>query len=125
MWANPSIRAPVQGNQPSLTRGAPQASAQQQLQDDANHFGPGNESYRFGGTTHQLPGLAQSSNQAQSGNAEDFPPLGGLGGDVDRRGSLLSAFGGPGNLGLQTSRLGFEQAEMGLRGPGDRNVRLL
>jgi hypothetical protein len=124
MWSNSSIRAPAQGNQSIVSRTTGPTPVQQQLQDDAPHFVPGNESYRFGATNHQVTGLAQSPNQGQGGNAEDFPPLGGLGGDLERRGSLLSAFASQGGLGLQGSRLAFEQTEMGLRGPGDRNVRL-
>jgi hypothetical protein len=124
MWSNLSIRAPAQGNQSNVSRGTGPASTQQQLQDEVSHFVPGTESYRFGATNHQLAGLAQSPNQGQGGNAEDFPPLGGLGGDIERRGSLLSAFANQGTVGLQNSRLGFDQPDIGLGGPGDRNVRL-
>jgi hypothetical protein len=122
MWStNPSIRASNQAGQSTLSRGAAPSNAQQQLQDDTS-FLPNSEAYRFGATNHQLSGLAQTPTQGQGGGSEDFPALGGLGNDVERRGNLLSAFQGQGAFGIQNARISLDQTDFGLRGPGDRNV---
>lgn len=127
IWSNPNLRAaqhtPVQrpGNTPASS------SQQQSAQSpdgplpgsSVSPFAPGADGYRFGGQSGggqslgQLAGLSQT----QSGNTEEFPPLGGLGnGDIgpdSRRDPMQSAFSGNPNgqsrLGL-TSPLG-EQAE--------------
>lgn len=123
MWSNnQTIRAPLQGTQGNVLRASGPSLNQQQLQDDSTHFGPGSDSYRLGAAGHSLAGLAQTPNPSQQGVAEDFPPLSGLGGDPDRRGSLLSAFSNQGNLGLQNSRLGYDRSDVGLRTTVDRNV---
>jgi hypothetical protein len=124
MWSNnPTIRTANPGGQSSLSRGSGPSNTQQQLQDDTSHFVGSNEAYRFGATGHQLSGLAQTPTQGQGAGSEDFPALGGLGNDVERRGNLLSAFQGQGVFGFQNSRIGLDQAELSLRGPADRNVR--
>jgi hypothetical protein len=120
MWSNPSIRAPSQGNQSSLSRVTASTSSQRQIPDDSSHFGGDN--YLLGGSSHQLTGLAPTPTQPQS-TSEDFPPLSGLGGDLERRDNLLSAFNSQPSLGLQNSRIPFDQVDIGLRGLGDRNVR--
>jgi len=121
MWSNPSIRAPSQQGQAGIQRNVQSSLQQQQQQqqsDEISHFGPGSEAYRFGGTTNQLAGLAQTPTQGQGG--DDFPPLG----DNDQRSSLLSGFATQPGAGLQNSRLGLDQGpELALRGLGDRNVR--
>lgn len=78
----------------------------QQQSDEISHYGPGSEAYRFGGTSNQLAGLAQTPTQAQGG--DEFPALG----DNDRRSSLLSGFTNQSGVGLSNSRLGLD----------DRNV---
>jgi hypothetical protein len=122
MWSNPSIRAPLQHAQSAVSRNQPNPSQQQTPQEESASFVPGSDSYRFGGAASQLAGLAQSPT-AQTGPAEDFPPLGGLGADAERRGSLLAAFGAPAGLGVQTSRLGLDQgSDIAFRSMADRNV---
>jgi hypothetical protein len=126
MWSNPSIRAPIQHTQSSVQRNPPSSSQQQAPQEEASPFVPGSDSYRFGSAGSQLAGLAQTPTQAHTGSTEDFPPLGGLGAnDAEPRGSLLSAFGAPSGLSVQTSRLSIEQGgEIAFRGMTDRNVSL-
>jgi CCR4-NOT transcription complex subunit 2 len=100
IWgANPNARlnqhTPVQRPQAQ----APQQSGQQaqqhdgQSQDDnsstttQSQFRSGGEDYRFGaqGSVGQISGAAQP----QIGNTEDFPPLAGAAGELDRRSSIL------------------------------------
>jgi CCR4-NOT transcription complex subunit 2 len=142
LWSNPSLRAPQQ--QP-LSRGTlGQGSQQQQLQrqitapgsqnearDDNPPFGQGSDDFHFGnqGNLGQLAGMSQP----QTGNIDEFPPLGGLGNGADpqqERASLLSGSGfggglGPGNrmennLG-QTS--GLAQARNSILNSGGRADR--
>jgi hypothetical protein len=123
MWSNPSIRAPLQHTQSAVPRNQPNSSQQQAPQEESATFVPGSDSYRFGSAASQLAGLAQTP-AAHTGPTEDFPSLGGLGAnDVERRGSLLAAFGASSGLGVQTSRLGLDQgSDIAFRSMADRNV---
>jgi CCR4-NOT transcription complex subunit 2 len=111
MWANPTLRTMQQNQQNTIGRPqgqgqqqgqgqAVQASNQQhqnQGQDDSSQsqFSGAGDDYRFGGQggVGQLGGV-----QPQTGNIDEFPPLGGAGGDIapDRRAGLIqnaAAFG--------------------------------
>ena len=121
IWSNPNLRAsqhtPVQ--RPQVSSSATQTSSGHQQSTHSpdgaaagstvSPFAPGADGYRFGGQggVGQLAGLSQT----QSGNTEEFPPLGGLGnGDMgpDRRGDpMQNAFAGSSNGGTQQSRLGL------------------
>jgi CCR4-NOT transcription complex subunit 2 len=132
MWANPTLRAPQQNQQNTIGRPqgqgqqqpgqAAQAANQQQQsqgQDDSSQsqFSEANDNYRFGGQggVGQLGGV-----QPQTGNIEEFPPLGGAGGDIapDRRAGLIqnaAAFGATGNNAFP----GLGQTRNGLPSPTD------
>jgi CCR4-NOT transcription complex subunit 2 len=102
MWANPTLRSTQQNQQNTIGRPqgqgqqqgqAGQAAAQQQQsqgQDDSSQsqFSGAGDDYRFGGQggVGQLGGV-----QPQTGNIEEFPPLGGAGGEIgpDRRAGLI------------------------------------
>jgi len=121
IWSNPNLRAaqhtPVQRPQASSNAAQAPSSHQQSTHSPdgaapgstVSPFAPGADGYRFGGQggVGQLTGLSQT----QSGNTEEFPPLGGLGnGDMgpDRRSDpMQSAFAGGSNGGTQQSRLGL------------------
>jgi hypothetical protein len=133
MWANPTLRTPQQNQQNTIGRPqgqgqqqqqgqAGQATSQQQQsqgQDDSSQsqFSEANDNYRFGGQggVGQLGGV-----QPQTGNIEEFPPLGGAGGDIapDRRAGLIqnaAAFGPNGNNAFP----GLGQLRNGLPSPTD------
>ncbi|CAN9132388.1 unnamed protein product [Alternaria alternata] len=133
MWANPTIRAAQQNQQNTIGRPqgqgqqqgqgqAAQAANQQQQnqgQDDSSQsqFSGAGDDYRFGGQggVGQLGGV-----QPQTSNVEEFPPLGGAGGDIpqDRRAGLIqnaAAFGANGNNAFP----GLGQTRNGLSSPTD------
>ena len=134
MWANPTLRT-TQQNQHN-TIGRPQGQGQQQGQgqgqagqaanqqhqnqgqDDSSQsqFSGAGDDYRFGGQggVGQLGGV-----QPQTGNIDEFPPLGGAGGDIapDRRAGLIqnaAAFGTNAN-----AFPGLGQTRNGLSSPTD------
>jgi hypothetical protein len=133
MWANPTLRTTQQNQQNTI--GRPQGQGQQQPQgqigqavsqqqqsqgqDDSSQsqFSEANDNYRYGGQggVGQLGGV-----QPQTGNIEEFPPLGGAGGDMapDRRAGLIqnaAAFGANGNNAFP----GLGQTRNGLPSPTD------
>ncbi|KAL1800043.1 hypothetical protein ACET3X_000385 [Alternaria dauci] len=133
MWANPTIRAAQQNQQNTIGRPqgqgqqqgqgqAAQAANQQQQnqgQDDSSQsqFSGAGDDYRFGGQggVGQLGGV-----QPQTSNVEEFPPLGGAGGDIpqDRRAGLIqnaAAFGANGSNAFP----GLGQTRNGLSSPTD------
>jgi hypothetical protein len=132
MWANPTLRTTQQNQQNTIGRPqgqgqqqqqgqAGQATSQQQSQgqDDSSQsqFSEANDNYRYGGQggVGQLGGV-----QPQTGNIEEFPPLGGAGGDIapDRRAGLIqnaAAFGTNGNNAFP----GLGQTRNGLPSPTD------
>jgi CCR4-NOT transcription complex subunit 2 len=136
MWANPTLRTPQQNQQNTIGRPQGQGQQQQQQQqgqpgqttsqqqqsqgqDDSSQsqFSEANDNYRFGGQggVGQLGGV-----QPQTGNIEEFPPLGGAGGDIapDRRAGLIqnaAAFGANGNNAFP----GLGQLRNGLPSPTD------
>ncbi|EMD63136.1 hypothetical protein GGP41_005158 [Bipolaris sorokiniana] len=132
MWANPTLRTTQQNQQNTIGRPqvqgqqqgqgqAGQASNQQhqnQGQDDSSQsqFSGAGDDYRFGGQggVGQLGGV-----QPQTGNIDEFPPLGGGGGDIapDRRAGLIqnaAAFGANAN-----AFPGLGQTRNGLSSPTD------
>ncbi|KAL6154799.1 hypothetical protein ACJBU6_06418 [Exserohilum turcicum] len=133
MWANPTLRTTQQNQQNTIGRPqgqgqqqgqgqAGQAASQQhqnQGQDDSSQsqFSGAGDDYRFGGQggVGQLGGV-----QPQTGNIEEFPPLGGAGGDIapDRRAGLIqnaAAFGTNTNSAFP----GLGQTRNGLSSPTD------
>ena len=131
MWSGVTLRATQQNQQNTI--GRPQGQGQQQGQtgqaanqqqqnqgqDDSSQsqFSGAGDDYRFGGQggVGQLGGV-----QPQTGNIEEFPPLGGAGGDVapDRRAGLIqnaAAFGTNGNGAFP----GLGQSRNGLSSPTD------
>jgi CCR4-NOT transcription complex subunit 2 len=105
-WTNaPQRGTPVQRPQPNSGSNQASASQQQQQQDDlfpsVSQFTSGLDDFRasaFGGQARQMAG----SSQPQTGNIDEFPPLGRTGnGEIgqDRRGSLMQnvGFGGHSN----------------------------
>lgn len=129
MWANPNLRTATQQNTIQRPQGQGQQqghggqAASQQLQSQAHddssqsQFSGAGDDYRFGGQggVGQLSGGAQP----QTGNIEEFPPLGGPGGEVgpDRRAGLIqsaAAFGGSANAGAFP---GLGQTRNGLSSP--------
>lgn len=130
MWANPTLRTATQQQtigrpQGQLSQGQSGQSANQQLQSqglDEGGQGPfsgSGDDYRFGGQG----GVGQLSGgvQPQTGNIEEFPPLGGAAGEIgpDRRAGLIqnaAAFGGSGNTGAFP---GLGQTRNGLSSPTD------
>lgn len=134
MWANPTLRTTPhttiqrpqgQGQgQPPQQGQTGQASNQQlpaQGQDDAAQaqFSGAGDDYRFGGQggVGQLSGSAQP----QTGNIEEFPPLGNTAGEIgpDRRAGLIqnaTAFGTSTNTGAFP---GLGQTRNSLSSPTD------
>lgn len=130
MWANPNLRTAQhstiqrpQGQGPQQGQGG--QSANQQLQNQAHEDGSaqsqfsGGDEYRFGGQA----GVGQLSggSQPQTGNIDEFPPLGGAGGDVgpDRRTGMIqnaAAYGGNANA---NAFPGLGQSRNGLSSPTD------
>ncbi|KAF1834073.1 hypothetical protein BDW02DRAFT_499246 [Decorospora gaudefroyi] len=134
MWANPTLRSTQQNQQNQQnTIGRPQGQAQQQAQagqtanqqqlnqgqDDSSQsqFSGAGDDYRYGGQggVGQLGGV-----QPQTGNIEEFPPLGGAGGEIapDRRAGLIqnaAAFGANANNAFP----GLGQTRNGLSSPTD------
>ncbi|KAF1946842.1 hypothetical protein EJ02DRAFT_430401 [Clathrospora elynae] len=132
MWANPTLRSTQQNQQNTI--GRPQGQGQQQQgqvgqaasqqqqsqgQDDSSQsqFSGAGDDYRFGGQggVGQLGGV-----QPQTGNIEEFPPLGGAGGEIgpDRRAGLIqnaAAFGANSSNAFP----GLGQIRNGLSSPTD------
>ncbi|PSN69278.1 hypothetical protein BS50DRAFT_491107 [Corynespora cassiicola Philippines] len=132
MWSNPNLRTTQhstiqrpQGQGPP--QGQPGQTADRQLQSQSHEeavgsgqgqFSGGGDEYRFGGSA----GVGQLSggHQPQTGNIEEFPPLGGGGnGEVgpDRRTGMIqnaAAYGGSTN---STAFPGLGQTRNGLSSP--------
>jgi len=121
IWSNPNIRA-AQHTPVQRAGNAPAASSQQQSTQSpdgplpgssVSPFAPGADGYRFGSqaTSGQSLGQLAGLSQTQSGNSEEFPPLGGLGnGDVGsdtRREPMQNTFASNPNGGGHPSRLGL------------------
>ncbi|PVH98950.1 hypothetical protein DM02DRAFT_595203 [Periconia macrospinosa] len=140
MWSNPSLRTAQHSTiQRPQGQGAQQGqggqSGNQQIQgqghDDGgastpSQFTTGGDDYRFGGQAGvgQLSGGAQP----QTGNIDEFPPLGGGGADVgpDRRTGMIqnaAAYGANANA---TAFPGLGQTRNGLSSPteGQQNSGL-
>ncbi|KAH8729100.1 hypothetical protein GQ44DRAFT_823827 [Phaeosphaeriaceae sp. PMI808] len=131
MWANPTLRTGAQQQTigrpqgQGLQQGQAGQATNQQLQnqghDDSgqSQFSGAGDDYRFGGQG----GVGQLSGgvQPQTGNIEEFPPLGGAAGEIgpDRRAGLIqnaAAFGGNGNA---SAFPGLGQTRNGLPSPTD------
>lgn len=132
MWSNPTIRTNQQqtiqrpqGQGQAPQQGQASQTANQQLQsqsqDDSSQsqFSGAGDDYRFGGAggVGQLGGGAQP----QTGNIEEFPPLGGAAGEIgpDRRAGLIqnaAAFGSNAGAGAFP---GLGQTRNGLPSPTD------
>lgn len=129
MWANPTLRTTQQqtiqrpqgqGQQQGQTGQTPNQQIPNQSHDDSSQsqFSGAGDDYRFGGQggVGQLGGA-----QPQTGNIEEFPPLGGAGGEIgpDRRAGLIqnaAAFGSNPNTGAFP---GLGQTRNGLPSPTD------
>lgn len=132
MWANPTLRTTQQ-----QTIQRPQGQAQQQQQqgpagqtsnqqiqsqaqdDTSSQFSGAGDDYRYGGQggVGQLSGGAQP----QTGNIEEFPPLGGAAGEIgpDRRAGMIqnaAAFASNSNT---SAFPGLGQTRNGLSSPTD------
>lgn len=138
MWSNPNLRtaqhSTIQRPQGQTTpQGQPGQGSNpqhQQLQNQAHDDGAGSapgqfsgvaDDYRFGGQA----GVGQLSGggQPQTGNIEEFPPLGGNGGDIgpDRRTGMIqnaAAYGGNAN---PAAFPGLGQTRNGLSSPTDNS----
>lgn len=137
IWSNPSLRTAQhstiqrpQGQNPVSQGQAAQSSNQQhqQLQtpshDDGgssaqSQFSGGGDDYRFGGQAGV--GQLSGASQPQTGNIEEFPPLGGSGGGEtgpDRRTGMIqnAAYGGNANA---SAFSGLGQTRNGLSSPTD------
>lgn len=136
MWSNPNLRTTQhstigrpQGQTPTQGQaGQPANTPHQQLQNQSHEDGPGSaqgqfsaggDEYRFGGQA----GVGQLSGggQPQTGNIEEFPPLGGGAGDAgpDRRTGMIqnaAAYGGNANT---NAFPGLGQTRNGLSSPTD------
>jgi CCR4-NOT transcription complex subunit 2 len=132
MWANPTLRTTPhttiqrpQGQAQAPQQGQTGQPSNQQLpaqgQDEAAQaqFSGAGDDYRFGGQggVGQLSGSAQP----QTGNIEEFPPLGNTAGEIgpDRRAGLIqnaTAFGANTNAGAFP---GLGQTRNGLSSPTD------
>jgi CCR4-NOT transcription complex subunit 2 len=132
MWSNPNLRSTPQHS----TIQRPQGQGAQQGQtgqvgpqpiqtsghDDVGgsapgQFSAGSDDYRFGGQAGV--GQLSGSSQPQTGNIEEFPPLGGSGGDAgpDRRTGLIqnaAAYGANAGAGAFP---GLGQTRNGLSSP--------
>jgi len=127
MWSNSSLRTAQhstiqrpQGQTPS------QGHQHQQLQSQAHDEGPGSaqtpfstagDEYRFGGQA----GVGQLSggSQPQTGNIEDFPPLGGAGVEAgpDRRTGMIQNAAAYGTSANTNAFPGLGQTRTGLSSP--------
>lgn len=135
MWSNPNLRTTQQHSTiqrpqvqtPGHTVGQSSNAAQQQLPNQAHdegsssqgQFSAGGDEYRFGGQA----GVGQLSGggQPQTGNIEEFPPLGGNAGAGDiapdrRTGLIQSAAAYGGNTNTNTFP-GLGQTRNGLSSP--------
>lgn len=136
MWSNPNLRTaqhstiqrPQGQGTPQSQPGQASIAQHQQLQNQAHEDGVGatpgqfsgaSDDYRFGGQA----GVGQLSGggQPQTGNIEEFPPLGGSGGDIgpDRRTGMIqnaAAYGGSANA---AAFPGLGQTRNGLSSPTD------
>ncbi|CAO2652970.1 Nn.00g023810.m01.CDS01 [Neocucurbitaria sp. VM-36] len=130
MWANPTLRTTQQqtiqrpqgqGQQ----QGQDNQNANQQLQNQQSHddssqsqFSGTGDDYRFGGQG----GVGQlGGSQPQTGNIEEFPPLGGAGGEIgpDRRAGLIQNAAAFGNNPNSSAFPGLGQTRNGLPSPTD------
>ena len=134
MWSNPNLRTTQQhstiqrpqGQTPS--QGQTGSSATQQLQNQAhedlagsvpNQFSGGGDEYRFGGQG----GVGQLSGgtQPQTGNIEEFPPLGGGASEIgpDRRTGMIQSAAAYGSNPNGGAFPGLGQTRNGLSSPTD------
>jgi CCR4-NOT transcription complex subunit 2 len=137
IWANPSIRATQhstiqrpQGQNPPQVQVAQQSNPQhQQLQNPIHEDGTSpaqgqyagtGDDYRFGGQAGV--GQLSGTTQPQTGNIEEFPPLGGAAGEAgpDRRTGMIqnAAYGANANVSAFPG-LGQGQTRNGLSSPTD------
>ncbi|KAF2180539.1 hypothetical protein K469DRAFT_592262 [Zopfia rhizophila CBS 207.26] len=136
MWSNPSLRTAQhstiqrpQGQTPSQGQGGQSSNPQhQQLQNQSHEdgvgsvqgqFSGGGDEYRFGGQAGV--GQLSGSSQPQTGNIDEFPPLGGGGGDVgpDRRTGMIQNAAAYGNNANANAFPGLGQTRNGLSSPTD------
>lgn len=132
MWSNPTLRTTQQHStiQRPQGQGVQQGQSAQpanpqlnQAHDDGvgnaqSQFSSGGDDYRFGGQSGV--GQLSGSSQPQTGNIDEFPPLGGSV-DVgpDRRTGMIqnaAAYGGAGNA---SAFPGLGQTRNGLSSPTD------
>lgn len=133
MWSNPNLRTTQhstiqrpqgQGAQPGQSGQSANQQMQNQGPDDGvrsgpNQFSAGADDYRFGGQAGVGP--LSGASQPQTGNIDEFPPLGGAGGEVgpDRRTGMIqnaAAYGGNAN---SSAFPGLGQTRNGLSSPTD------
>jgi CCR4-NOT transcription complex subunit 2 len=136
MWSNPNLRTTQQQQHSTIQRpqgqtpsqGQTGSSATQQLQNQThedlagsvpNQFSGGGDEYRFGGQG----GVGQLSGgtQPQTGNIEEFPPLGGAAGEIgpDRRTGMIQSAAAYGSNPNGGSFPGLGQTRNGLSSPTD------
>ncbi|KAI8938559.1 hypothetical protein NX059_004442 [Plenodomus lindquistii] len=132
MWSNPTIRTNQQqtiqrpqgqgqGQQQGQAVQSANQQQQSQAQDDSSQsqFSSAGDDYRFGGAggVGQLSGGAQP----QTGNIEEFPPLGGAAGEIgpDRRAGLIQNAAAFGSNPSTSAFPGLGQTRNGLSSPTD------
>lgn len=140
MWSNPNLRSTQhstiqrpqgQGGQQGQTGQSGNQQLSNQGHEDAvgsapGQFSSGGDDYRFGGQAGV--GQLSGSSQPQTGNIDEFPPLGGSGGELgpDRRTGMIqnaAAYGANANAnafpGLGQTRNGLSSPT---EGPQDRSL---
>ena len=133
MWSNPNLRTTQhstiqrpqgQGGQQGQTAPSGNPQLQSQGHDDGvgsapGQFSAGGDDYRFGGQAGV--GQLSGSSQPQTGNIDEFPPLGGSAGEIgpDRRTGMIqnaAAYGANANA---NAFPGLGQTRNGLSSPTD------
>lgn len=137
MWSNPNLRttqhSTIQRPQGQTPTAQSSNAQHQQLQNQAHEdgsgsaqgqFSAGGDEYRFGGQAGV--GQLSGSTQPQTGNIEEFPPLGGGAGDVgpDRRTGMIQNAAAYGSNANSSAFPGLGQTRNGLSSPtdGDRSI---
>lgn len=138
MWANPTIRTNQQqtiqrpqgqgqGQQQGQSGQAAGQQLQNQVHDDSSQsqFSDSGNDYRFGGAG----GVGQLSGgtQPQTGNIEEFPPLGGAAGEIgpDHRAGLIQNAATFGSNANTSAFPGLGQTRHGLSSPTDEQDRTI
>jgi CCR4-NOT transcription complex subunit 2 len=134
MWANPSLRTAqqptIQRPQGQPAQGHPGQSQHQQLQTQAHEDGTGggqpqysgSDEYRYGGQSGV--GQLSGSTQPQTGNMDDFPPLGGVDVGPDRRTGMIQNAAAYGTNVAPNPFPGLGQTRNGLSSPTGQQDRI-